>query len=116
MKKSGEAGAALPVIELAHTEDILKSTIAARKSGCVVVGFALETENLIANSESKLKQKQLDLVVANSAIEEGAGFGGDTNRVTLLGSDGGREEIPLMQKSQLADVLLDRVEALLNGR
>ena len=116
MKKPAADAAASSVIELVQTEDILKSTIAARKNRCVVVGFALETENLIANSETKLKQKALDLIVANSAVEEGAGFGSDTNRVTLLGRKGEREEIPLMRKSELADVLLDRVEALLNGR
>lgn len=116
MKKHAGDSTATRVIELTRTEDILESTIAARKSGCVVVGFALETENLLENSASKLKAKALDLIVANSAVEEGAGFAGDTNRVTLLARGGLREDIPLMRKSELAEVILDRVEALLNGR
>ena len=114
IKKDGDASP--PAIELTPTRDILKSTLSARRNGCVVVGFALETENLLENAESKLEQKSLDLIVANSAVEEGAGFGGDTNRVIILGRGGSREDVPLMQKSALADVILDRVEALLNGR
>ncbi|HEX5576841.1 MAG TPA: bifunctional phosphopantothenoylcysteine decarboxylase/phosphopantothenate--cysteine ligase CoaBC, partial [Gemmatimonadaceae bacterium] len=111
-KGSGSA----PVIELEHTDDILKSTIAARKAGAVIVGFALETENLVEHGEAKLLDKKLDLIVVNSATEEGAGFRTDTNRVTILGRDGASESIPLMQKTELADVILDRVESLLNGR
>ena len=113
IKKNQDA--AVPTIELTQTEDILKSTISARKKGCVVVGFALETENVLANAKAKLEQKSLDLIVANNAFEEGAGFGGDTNRVTLIGKDG-NEEIPMMKKTELADIILDRVELLLDGR
>ena len=104
------------VIELENTEDILKSTIAARQAGAVIVGFALETEKLIEHGEAKLRDKNLDLIVVNSATEEGAGFGSDTNRVTLLGRNGDSESIPLMPKTELADEILDRVESLLNGR
>lgn len=114
IKKENANGS--PVIELTQTDDILKSTAGARKRGSVIVGFALETEDVIANGAKKLAQKSLDMIVANSATEEGAGFGGDTNRVTLLTADGGREDIPLMQKSELADLILDRLEALMNGR
>ncbi len=114
MKKVSDAEA--PVIELEHTDDILKSTIKSRKDGCVVVGFALETENLLENSAAKLEQKSLDLIVANSATEAGAGFGGDTNRVTIVGKDGTVEEIPMMRKAGVADIILDRVEELLDGR
>ncbi len=110
--KSSESGA----IQLTQTDDILKSTIANRKPGSVVVGFALETENLLANSSSKLDGKQLDMIIANSAVEKGAGFGGDTNRVTILSRGGGREDIALMSKTELADVILDRIEALIDGR
>lgn len=104
------------VIELAPTDDILVSTRGDRAEGCVVVGFALETENIVANAEEKLQRKSLDLIVANSAVEPGAGFGGDTNRVTILSRGGQPEAIPLMKKSELADIILDRVESLLNGR
>ena len=115
IKKASSADKPLP-IELTETEDILKSTRSARKPGAVVVGFALETENLIANSSKKLEQKGLDMIVANSAVDEGTGFGVDTNRVTILFSDGTTEEIAMMKKTEVADVILDRVEALLNGR
>ncbi|MEO8576360.1 MAG: phosphopantothenoylcysteine decarboxylase, partial [Gemmatimonadales bacterium] len=114
MKKA--SGTDVPTIELTQTEDILKSTLAARPKGAVVVGFALETENLLENGKAKLEQKSLDLIVANSAVEEGAGFGGDTNRVTIIGRNGVNEEIALMKKTELADIILDRVESLLNGR
>ena len=103
-------------LELEPADDILRSTIDSRKKGCIVVGFALETENLMENSVEKLKRKSLDLIVANDATEEGAGFGADTNRVTILSADGSREDIPLMQKSEVADIILDRVTALMNGR
>lgn len=115
-QKIKKGGGSAPFIELEHTDDILKSTIAARKAGAVIVGFALETENLVEHGEAKLLDKKLDLIVVNSATEEGAGFRTDTNRVTILGRDGASESIPLMQKTELADVILDRVESLLNGR
>ena len=103
-------------IELTETEDILKSTKSARKPGSIVVGFALETENLLSNSAKKLAEKGLDMIIANSAVDEGTGFGVDTNRVTILSSGGATEEIVMMKKTEVADVILDRIEALLNGR
>lgn len=103
-------------IGLEKTADILKSTIDLRQPGCVVVGFALETSNAVDHALAKLRDKQLDLIVANSAVEEGAGFGTDTNRVTLIGRDEAREEIPLLLKTELADLILDRVERMLDGR
>ena len=106
----------VPVIELERAEDILASTIDARRSDAVIVGFALETEDLLENAGRKLADKKLDLIVANDATEEGAGFGVDTNRVTLIGSDGSKEHLPLMSKENLADVLLDRIEVIVNGR
>jgi phosphopantothenoylcysteine decarboxylase/phosphopantothenate--cysteine ligase len=105
-----------PVIELAQTDDILQSTIASRKHGAVIVGFALETEDVLRHGREKLEKKKLDMIVANSAVEKGAGFGVDTNRVTIISGNGEAEEIPLMQKTELADIILDRVEKLLNGR
>ena len=103
-------------IELAPTPDILAGTIAARRPGTVVVGFALETNDVVENARTKLARKQLDLVVANDATEAGAGFGVDTNRVTLVGRDGAEERLPLMAKREVADVILDRVVRLLDGR
>jgi phosphopantothenoylcysteine decarboxylase/phosphopantothenate--cysteine ligase len=103
-------------LALMGTPDILKTTAAARKSGAVIVGFALETQDVIANGREKLAEKQLDMIVANDATEAGAGFGVDTNRVTLVLSDGREEHLPLMSKADVADAILDRVEALLGGR
>jgi len=80
------------------------------------VGFALETENDLANGVTKLREKHLDVIVVNNAVEEGAGFGSVTNRVTLLSPGQPNEQLPMMQKTELADVILDRVTAILNGR
>jgi phosphopantothenoylcysteine decarboxylase/phosphopantothenate--cysteine ligase len=109
IKKRG----APPAIELEETPDVLKTTMSARKPGLVAVGFALETDNLIENAKAKLASKGLHLIVANSAREAGAGFGYDTNRVTMIGLDGEMIETPLMSKRDVADAILDRIEALL---
>jgi phosphopantothenoylcysteine decarboxylase/phosphopantothenate--cysteine ligase len=71
-------------LQLARTPDILKSTMASRRNGAVIVGFALETGNAVAEGTRKLGEKSLDLVVVNDATEAGAGFGVDTNRVTFV--------------------------------
>jgi len=113
LKKTGQPRA----IELEENADILRSTRAARRDGAVVVGFALETDDLIANARKKLDAKALDLIVLNDAKEEGAGFGVETNRVTLLTRGSPEpERLPLLTKPQVADVILDRVEELLRGR
>jgi phosphopantothenoylcysteine decarboxylase/phosphopantothenate--cysteine ligase len=108
-------GRAAPKIVLEPTEDILKSTIARRKKKSVIVGFALETTDGLKNAQAKLKSKELDFVVLNDATERGAGFSVDTNRVTVIARDGKPEELELMSKTDLAEVLLDRVERELNG-
>ena len=77
-------------------------------------GFALETRELIANAEKKLAEKGLDMVVANDALEPGAGFSADTNRVTILDAAGGRAELALMSKRAVADEILDRVARALD--
>jgi phosphopantothenoylcysteine decarboxylase/phosphopantothenate--cysteine ligase len=109
-------GRTVPKIVLEPTEDILKSTIAKRKKKSLIVGFALETTDGIRNAKEKLKSKDLDLVVLNDAKEPGAGFGVDTNRVTVITRDGKQEELDLMSKTDLAEILLDRLEQELNGR
>jgi phosphopantothenoylcysteine decarboxylase / phosphopantothenate---cysteine ligase len=109
-------GGAAPKIDLEPTEDILMSTISKRKKKSLIVGFALETNDGIRNAREKLKAKDLDLVVLNNAGEPGAGFGVDTNRVTVIGRNGKQEELELMSKTDLAEVLLDRVEQELSGR
>jgi phosphopantothenoylcysteine decarboxylase/phosphopantothenate--cysteine ligase len=103
-------------IDLEQTEDILRATISKRKKKSLVVGFALETGDGVRNAREKLKSKDLDLVVLNDATEPGAGFGVDTNRVTLIDRAGTEEELQLMSKVDLAEVLLDRIEEKLNGR
>ena len=103
-------------IELRETPDILVSTRDARRSGAVVVGFALETDDLLANARRKLESKGLDRAVLNAANEPGAGFGVDTNRVTIVRGGSEPEQLPLMDKREVADEILDRVEALIRGR
>ena len=103
-------------IDLESTADILATTRDRRKKDATVVGFALETRELIANAERKLAEKGLDLIIANDALEPGAGFGGDTNKVTFIFPDGARESLALMSKSAVADEILDRVERIRNGR
>lgn len=113
LKKTGSAR----TLELVETPDILRSTIAARRDGAVIVGFALETDDVVANARKKLETKALDMVVLNSANEPGAGFGVATNRVTMLRRGSATaEELPLLHKREVAEAILDRVEAILDGR
>jgi phosphopantothenoylcysteine decarboxylase / phosphopantothenate---cysteine ligase len=107
MKKSAAALA----IELEKNPDIL-AEIGARKDGRTLVGFAAETDDLVANATVKLQQKNLDMVIANDVSQEGAGFNVDTNIVKVLYSDGKVEALPLMGKDELAREILARVEAL----
>jgi phosphopantothenoylcysteine decarboxylase/phosphopantothenate--cysteine ligase len=108
-------GSGAPTLALAPTPDILLATRSARRPGAVIVGFALETGDPVPSAREKLQRKALDLVVANDATEPGAGFGGDTNRVTLVSADAA-EALPLLTKPQVADAILDRVAALLEAR
>jgi phosphopantothenoylcysteine decarboxylase/phosphopantothenate--cysteine ligase len=103
-------------IALEHTPDVLAETKHQRRKGAVVVGFALETDNAVEHARTKLSSKDLDAIVLNDARESGAGFGGDTNRVTILFADGREDALPLLPKTDVADAILDRVEPLLNGR
>ena len=99
-------------VELVPTPDILLSTRDARKPGAIIVGFALETNDAVSNGRGKLAAKGLDLIVVNDATEAGAGFGVETNRVTILSRSGSEEDLPLMSKREVADAILDRVEGL----
>lgn len=101
-----------PVLELERTPDIL-SYLGEHKSRQVLVGFAAETENLLENAGSKLRQKNLDLMVANDLTEPGAGFGVDTNLVTLLYSSGEIIKLPVLSKKEVAGILLDKVAAII---
>lgn len=108
IKKAKDA----PAVQFEHTTDILRSTIGRRRKNAIVVGFALETDDMLANGKQKLRDKALDLIVVNDATEAGAGFGVDTNRVTLIDRSGATEVLPLLSKNDVADAILDRVERL----
>ena len=102
-------------VELVPTPDILLTTRKARKKGAIIVGFALETNDVVSNGRGKLAAKELDLIVVNDATEAGAGFGVETTRVTILSRTGAEEDLPLMSKREVADAILDRVEGLRSG-
>ncbi len=95
-------------LNLRATRDILK-TIAPLKSNQKVMGFAAETHNVENNAIEKLKRKKLDFIAANDVTAEGAGFGTDTNIITLYGADGSREHSGMVTKREAADWLLDRL-------
>jgi phosphopantothenoylcysteine decarboxylase/phosphopantothenate--cysteine ligase len=82
----------------------------------VIIGFALETGNAVAEGTRKLHEKGLDLVVVNDATEPGAGFATPTNRVTLVDRDGRVEALSLLPKREVAEVILDRAEERVRGR
>ena len=98
-------------VELERTEDILAWLGAHRMEGQILCGFSMETEHLLENSRAKLEKKKIDMMVANNLRQEGAGFGTDTNVVTLLTKEG-TEELPLLSKEEVADRLLDRLLTL----
>ncbi|HET9908062.1 MAG TPA: bifunctional phosphopantothenoylcysteine decarboxylase/phosphopantothenate--cysteine ligase CoaBC, partial [Anaerolineales bacterium] len=122
----------IPHIELEATEDILKTIAGQRaerialregtdtriqedkaKHPRVVVGFAAESQDLLQNATNKLESKGLDFIAANDISANDAGFAVETNRVTLLFADGRTESLPLMSKTQTAEIILERVAILL---
>ena len=100
-------------VPMEPTDDILGATEERRKPGSLIVGFALETGDAVVKGRAKLERKHLDLIVVNDALEAGAGFEHDTNRVALLDRDGGMQILPLQSKEQVAEAILDAVEARL---
>lgn len=97
-------------IELRRTKDIAKE-LGANKGNRVLVGFALETDNEEANAQGKLERKNLDFVVLNSLRDAGAGFRGDTNKITIIDRERATEH-PLMSKREAAAVIVDKIETL----
>ena len=97
--------------EMVRTPDILKA-LGEAKGSRLLVGFAAETVDLLANATKKLAAKNLDLIVANDVTAAGAGFGGETNAVVLLRRDGQRRDVPLASKREVAERILDEVVAL----
>jgi len=105
LKKSSEK----MTIDLVKTEDII-GNIGKHKNGIILVGFALETHDALKNAKNKLKNKNLDLIVLNDITEPGAGFDGDTNKVTLI--DGRKDKVlklPLMSKDNAAEKIIDKL-------
>lgn len=99
-------------IALTRNPDILAELGRKKRPGQLLCGFAMETQNLLQNAADKLRRKNCDMLVANSLREAGAGFQHDTNAATLLFADGRQETVPLMQKEELADRILDRLLVL----
>ena len=106
LKKNGSEGMHL---ELVQNPDIL-ATLGGMKTGAqTLVGFALETDNEEANAQHKLEKKNLDYIVLNSLRDKGAGFGVDTNKVTIIGRDGSHNESPLLSKQEVAHLIINTV-------
>ena len=102
-KKDGELS-----INLERTTDILKYLGEHKSPSQVICGFSMETENLIENSTAKLHKKNADLIVANNLKDSGAGFGTDTNLVTLITKDG-YESLELLSKADVAKKIIDKL-------
>jgi phosphopantothenoylcysteine decarboxylase/phosphopantothenate--cysteine ligase len=100
-------------LPLEPTGDILAGTADVRAPGAVIVGFALETGDAVTKGRGKLARKDLDLIVVNDALEPGAGFETETNRVTLISREGDETDVPLQDKRGVAEAILDAVEARL---
>jgi phosphopantothenoylcysteine decarboxylase/phosphopantothenate--cysteine ligase len=113
--KKIKKGTATVTLELVRNPDILEE-LGKIKGESILVGFAAETEELIMNARGKLKRKNLDMIVANDVSLPGAGFDGETNMARLIFRDGSSEELPLMSKDEMADIILDRIVELKGGR
>ena len=97
-------------LSLERTEDILKFLGSHKREGQFICGFSMETENMLENSKAKLKKKNVDMIVANNLKVEGAGFGTDTNIVTLITEDAVKE-LEIMSKEEVAGCILDEILA-----
>ena len=96
------------VLELEKTEDVLAS-LGEIKEKQLLIGFALETENEVANAIKKLKAKNLDLIILNSLNDDGAGFGGSTNKISIIDKDLNQTNYPLKSKSEVADDIINEL-------
>ena len=111
IEKEGESEL---MIKLSATKDILEE-LGKQKNGKILVGFALETNNEMEHAKGKLKRKNLDLIAVNNPTREGAGFGSDTNIVTLVTKKGEAEQFPRMSKFDVANKILDQIAKLLGS-
>jgi phosphopantothenoylcysteine decarboxylase/phosphopantothenate--cysteine ligase len=110
--KKGESDTTLM---LERTKDILEE-LGKKKGNRILVGFAAETEDLIANAKKKLVEKNLDFIVVNDVTQPGAGFSSDTNQVKILYPSGKVRDLPLMSKEEVSQFILDDVVELLKQR
>lgn len=106
LKKNGSEGMHL---DLVQNPDILATLGSMKTDKQTLVGFALETDNEEANAQRKLEKKNLDYIVLNSLRDKGAGFGVDTNKVTIIGRNGSRKESPLLTKQEVAKLIVEEV-------
>ena len=106
--QSGDNSMSIPLV---RTQDILGWVAENHHPGLFVCGFSMETENMLANSSKKLVKKKLDMIVANSLRTAGAGFGTDTNVVTIITKEGA-QELPIMSKDEVAAKILDKIESM----
>jgi phosphopantothenoylcysteine decarboxylase / phosphopantothenate---cysteine ligase len=102
-------------IELEKNPDILWE-LGQKKQHQILVGFAAETQSLLENAREKLERKNLDMLVANDVTIAGAGFNTETNIVKLLLSDGAIEELPLLTKKEVAEIILDKIDVFLQRK
>ena len=113
-KQAGAGGNAPPPLELVENPDILAAVAAlppAQRPWCV--GFAAESEHLLAHARAKLERKGLDFLIANDITAPDAGFEVDTNRVVILGADGSQTPLALATKTRIAEAIIERVSGIL---
>ena len=106
LKKNGSEGMHL---DLVQNPDILATLGQMKRDGQLLVGFALETDNEMDNAHKKLEKKNLDFIVLNSLRDAGAGFGVDTNKVTIISRNGNRKESPLLSKKEVARLIVETI-------
>jgi phosphopantothenoylcysteine decarboxylase/phosphopantothenate--cysteine ligase len=111
IKKKGDEGM---VIELVKTKDIAASLGKLKKEGQLLIGFALETENFMENANKKLASKNLDFIVLNSLKDEGAGFGFETNKISIIERNGDIERFGLKSKKEVAEDIVEKICSLLH--
>jgi phosphopantothenoylcysteine decarboxylase/phosphopantothenate--cysteine ligase len=114
-QKKIKKGESETTLTLERTKDILEE-LGKKKGNRILIGFAAETEDLIANAKKKLKEKNLDFIVVNDVTQPGAGFGSDTNQVKIIYPSGQVKDLPLMTKEEVSELILDEVVRLLKSR
>jgi phosphopantothenoylcysteine decarboxylase/phosphopantothenate--cysteine ligase len=114
-EKKIKKGSSEYILVLERTKDILEE-LGKKKGNRILVGFAAETQDLIANAKKKLLEKNLDLIVVNDVTKPGVGFGSDTNQIKILYPSGQAKDLPLLTKEEVAQFILDDVVKLLKQK